>query len=60
MMTHDHTQRGPTQEVVTATQRHAWLMLRRRYQEHQDLFTARELAYLRFLRWLVRSERLAA
>jgi hypothetical protein len=37
----------------------AWLWLRRRYQEDLDLWTARELAHLRFLRWLAQNGRLA-
>lgn len=32
--------------------------LRRRFEEGQDRFTERELAYLNFLRWLVQSGRL--
>jgi hypothetical protein len=33
--------------------------LRARYKESRDLFSAREMAYLRFLRWLVHTGRLA-
>ncbi|HEY8284681.1 MAG TPA: hypothetical protein VIJ28_09885 [Chloroflexota bacterium] len=32
--------------------------LRARYQQDRDLFTPREAARLRFIRWLVRSGRL--
>jgi hypothetical protein len=49
-----------TEEAVTAALKGAWQALRNRYQEDRDLFTDRELAYLRFLRWLVRTGRLAA
>jgi hypothetical protein len=34
--------------------------LRLRYREDHDLFSPQELAQLRFLRWLVRTERLVA
>jgi hypothetical protein len=32
--------------------------LRDRYQQHQDLFSAREIAYLRFQRWLYQTGRI--
>jgi hypothetical protein len=60
MMTNDHIRRAPTQEDLTATLPRAWQALRIRYREHRDHFTSRELAHLRFLRWLVRTGRLAA
>ena len=34
--------------------------LRRRFEESQDRFTARELAHLRFVRWLYETRRLTA
>jgi hypothetical protein len=34
--------------------------VRARYHDHHDLFSERELAYLRFLRWLHQTERLEA
>ena len=45
---------------VTPEQMRAWQALRIRYRENQDLFTSREQAHLRFLRWLVRTGRLGA
>jgi hypothetical protein len=33
--------------------------LRARYRESRDLFSAHEMAHLRFLRWLVQTGRLA-
>lgn len=38
--------------TLTLPQWTAMLAMRRSYQEGQDLWTARELAQLRFLRWL--------
>jgi hypothetical protein len=37
----------------------ALLLLRHRYQQDRDLFSARELERLRFLRWLHETRRLA-
>jgi hypothetical protein len=59
MMTNAQRRRASTEEAVTAELTRTWQALRNRYQEDQDLFTARELAHLRFLRWLVRTGRLA-
>jgi hypothetical protein len=39
----------------TEAERSALKSLRTKYQTGQHLFTARELAHLRFLRWLVNS-----
>lgn len=36
----------------------ALLMLRRRYRDGQDLWSDRELAHLRFIRWLRRTGRI--
>ncbi len=60
MMTNAQPRRAPTEEAVTAEQTRAWQALRIRYRENQDLFTSRELAHLRFVRWLVRTGRLGA
>ena len=60
MMTNAKPRRAPTEEACTTEQARAWQALRIRYREDQDLFTARELAHLRFLRWLVRTGRLRA
>ena len=53
----------PTKEasVATFTRAQARLLrtLRSRYQQDHDLFTAQELAHLRFIRWLYLSGRLA-
>lgn len=38
----------------------AFLALRRGYQEYQDFFSVRELAHLRFVRWLSQTGRVAA
>jgi hypothetical protein len=60
MMTNTTPRGATTEEAVSAVQTRAWQALRNRYREDQDLFTARELAHLRFLRWLVRTGRLDA
>ena len=41
--------------VFTAAQQRALHLLQRRYQEDRDFFTRREVARLRFLRWLVQT-----
>jgi hypothetical protein len=38
----------------------ALFALRMRYQQYHEILSARELAHLRFIRWLYRSGRLAA
>ena len=48
---------APTPAFTPAQQR-ALHILRRRYQEDRDFFTRRELARLRFLRWLYQKGRL--
>jgi hypothetical protein len=58
MMTNAQPRSASTEESGTAALTRAWQALRDRYREVLDLFTARELAHLRFLRWLVRTGRL--
>ena len=41
----------------TREERHALWALRERYQHDHDLFSARELAHLRVLRWLYETGR---
>lgn len=43
----------------TQAEQHALRTLRARYQQDRDLFSPSELARLRFLRWLVQTDRLA-
>jgi hypothetical protein len=50
---------GTATLTFTRTQAEALRTLRRRYQHDHDLFTAQELARLRFLRWLYLTGRLA-
>ena len=54
------TQAAPTPITFTAAERRALRTLRARYREERDLFSNEELARLRFVRWLVQSDRLAA
>jgi len=49
----------PTDDIFTSEERSALQRLRARYQQSADLLTERELAHLRFLRWLAHSGRLA-
>lgn len=42
---------------LTAKERHALRSLRAMYEAQEHIFTAQELARLRFLRWLVLSRR---
>jgi hypothetical protein len=49
----------PTYDTFTAEEWSALQRLRARYQQSADLLTERELAHLRFLRWLAHSGRLA-
>ena len=57
------TTQTPTKDatVVSFTRAQARLLrtLRSRYQQDHDLFSAQELAHLRFMRWLYLSGRLA-
>jgi hypothetical protein len=50
------TTQMPTKDTATMTftraQSRALRTLRRRYQQDHDLFSAQELARLRFIRWL--------
>jgi hypothetical protein len=54
------TQPVPIVPAVTfsTSERRALRALRARYQQNRDLFSTRELAYLRFLRWLYRTGQL--
>ena len=49
----------PTYDIFTLEERSALQRLRARYQQSADLLTERELAHLRFLRWLAQTGRLA-
>jgi hypothetical protein len=60
MLTNAQPRGATAEEAATAELTRAWQGLRNRYLQDQDLFTARELAHLRFLRWLVRTGRLTA
>lgn len=42
----------------TAQEWRSLCALRERYARHRDLFAARDIAHLRFLRWLVQTGRL--
>ena len=58
MMAITHEPRASAETTLTVEQARALEALRIRFREDQDLFTPHELARLRFLRWLVRTERL--
>ena len=45
--------------TLTPAERHTLRVLRARYQQDRDLFSERERAHLRFLRWLYETGRLA-
>ena len=47
-----------TPTTLTRREQRALRALRARYQQHQDLFSQRELAHLQFLRWLFQTGRL--
>ena len=53
-------QTAPTaaDSVLTAPEWHTLCALRARYREGRDLFSAGELAHLRFVRWLYQTSRL--
>jgi hypothetical protein len=52
-------QHNPAVPTCSAAESHAWQQLRQRYyEEDRDLWTERELAHLRFLRWLAQTGRL--
>jgi hypothetical protein len=51
--------RSPPGRRVPSEERHALHTLRERYQHDHDFFSARELARLRFLRWLYETGRVA-
>jgi hypothetical protein len=57
MKTHESAEIAKT--TLTDEQARALEALRVRYFEDRDLFDPRERTRLRFLRWLVRTERLA-
>jgi hypothetical protein len=46
-------------DLIAALARERHDALRARYRESRDLFSAREMARLHFVRWLVRTGRLA-
>ena len=50
----------PADPSYSATEWRAWHQLRQRYAEDHDLWTVREFAHLRFLRWLAQTGRLVA
>ncbi len=50
--------RADSADTFTTQERVALLSLRRQYREGHDLWNARELAQLRFCRWLRRQGRL--
>ena len=55
------TMQTPTTDVTlmfSADEWHALNALRERYKQQRDLFSARELAHLRFMRWLSHTGRL--
>lgn len=54
------TQAATTYEASSFTAREwqALRALRDRYARHRDLFAARDIAHLHFLRWLVQTGRL--
>jgi hypothetical protein len=49
---------APRTRGLTTEERRTLDALRERYRGDRDLFSARELARLRFVRWLVQSGRL--
>ena len=57
MMTTTHEPAAIADTAFTVEQARALEAMRSRFREHHDLFTRRELARLRFLRWLVRTAR---
>ena len=57
MMTTAHEPIAFAETTFTVEQARALEALRSRFREDHDLFTRRELARLRFLRWLVRTAR---
>ena len=58
MMATRYEPTASAETTLTVEQARALEALRIRFQEDHDLFTPHELARLRFLRWLVRTERL--
>jgi hypothetical protein len=46
--------------MFTVREREAFIALRIRYQQSHDLLDERELAHLRFIRWLCQTGRIAA
>ena len=58
MSTTTRTTAADAMSTFTCREWSAFLMLRRRYREGQDLWDARELEHLRFLRWLRQMGRL--
>jgi hypothetical protein len=58
MSTDTHEPTKTTEATFTADEAKALEMLQNRYQTDHDLFSPRELAHLRFLRWRVVTGRL--
>ena len=59
MTTNIHQPTALTETPFTEQEARALEALRIRFQEDHDLLSAREWAHLRFLRWLVRTGRIA-
>jgi hypothetical protein len=55
-----HTVTPSTAPAFTPTQRATLRALRARYRASRDVFDSKELARLRFVRWLYQTGRLAA
>lgn len=49
---------SPPTLPFTADQWQALAVLRQQYRQHRDCFSSREVAHLRFLRWLYQTGRL--
>jgi hypothetical protein len=59
MTTNTRVTASITKLADTAEDTAALVALRARYRESRDLFSPREMAHLRFLRWLVQTGRCA-
>jgi hypothetical protein len=59
MTTNTDVSKAATHTATTLEWPAALYTLRARYGESRDLFSPREMAHLRFLRWLIQSGRLA-
>ena len=58
MTTNTDLSKAATNTVTILDRPAALYTLRARYGESRDLFSPREMAHLRFLRWLIQSGRL--